>query len=278
MQIKAARVISQVVPAVLLSLVLVSCGGGGGGASDSAGRPVPIESPRTTVSGVVQTPGGQVALNASQTLRTRLARLFMSSAYADISGLSNVPDGTAVELIRADIGSGAPVAVIATTTTRGGRYSFNLTQLGQSYSSTLIARLEAGTGVQLRAFVTSDSVNIDPSSEAAVQLVLDEIARTPGSSLEAFTPGEVENLAASIEMLTGASGPSAAPSVSATVEEVKRLAASKSLFRSYLSISAAPGEAAHGPGDIGNYFPIAVGDAWTYRAPGGPVTESVART
>src|SRR5262245_29697345 len=108
---------------VLSCLFLSSCGGGGGGGG-GGGSPPTVQA--TTVSGTVQAPGGQVAFNSPQGLLQQLAQFISPSAYASISGLSPVPDGTTVQLIRLNA-TVTSFTVLASTATTGGQYSFNLT-------------------------------------------------------------------------------------------------------------------------------------------------------
>jgi hypothetical protein len=132
--------------------------------------------------------------------------------------------------------------------------------------------------VQMRAFVTSSSVNIDPSSEATVQLVLEEITRNPGNSLGAFTSREIEDLVASIDMLTAANGSGAAGTANATAESIKTLANAKPEIKKYLAASAGAGQTADAPGDIGNYFPLTTGNRWTYQETGSDLPGPIQRT
>src|SRR2546425_11743328 len=102
-----------------LPLTLSACGGGSGNAG--GGSPAPSG---FVVSGTVSAPGGVVAMFTEKNLFDRLSDAIFSAAYAAISGIANVPDGTRVELIRID-DAGAQISVLATATTTGGRYSFN---------------------------------------------------------------------------------------------------------------------------------------------------------
>ncbi len=246
-------------------LLLASCGGGGGGGGSVA------SGSSNSLSGSVQTPGGQVALNRTQRMLAAVQRWLIPAAIADVTGLANVPDATRVELIQVD-SLGNPVSVLATTSTSGGRYSFDLGKLGVNHSSTLMVRLEQGTGVQMRAFATSSSVNIEPNSEAVVELVLEQIASTPGSSLTSFSNKEIEDAAAAVDMLTARDGLGASATVSATVAAIKLSATGHASLATFLSHAAGAGEA-DAPGDVVNYFPLAVGNSWSYLAtPGGAFT------
>jgi hypothetical protein len=84
-----------VVP-LAFSAVIVSCGGGGGGGGGGS----PPAAQATIVSGTVQAPGGQLAFNSPQGLLQQFAQFIAPSAYASVTGLSPVPDGTMVQLVR----------------------------------------------------------------------------------------------------------------------------------------------------------------------------------
>src|SRR6185295_17878532 len=117
--------------ATYLILALVSCGGGGDGGTPSVATPA-----QTIVSGSVQAPAGQIAFFRERSP----GNLFISEAYAALTGLANVPDHTIVELARLDT-TATNFTVLSTTTTSGGRYSFNLTNLGLQPANDLIVRV-----------------------------------------------------------------------------------------------------------------------------------------
>ena len=113
---------------VTVTAVLFGCGGGGGD-SDTP--------PSVLLSGQVQAPSGQIALLRKPTLLDSIARLFIPAAQAMISGLLPVEDGTQVDLVRIN-DAGTIDAIIASTTTTGGRYTFNLTASNVEISSDLM--------------------------------------------------------------------------------------------------------------------------------------------
>ena len=141
---------------------LSGCGSGG----DGGGGPAPAGA--TTVSGSVQAPNGQIAFHHPRGFIEQVVNLFTPTAYASISGLSSAPNGTLVQLARLNA-SGTGFTVVATTTTAGGTYSFNLTNLGLQVSNDLIVRVASGA-VQMRAFATGSNVDLDPVSETSVQI------------------------------------------------------------------------------------------------------------
>ncbi len=182
-----------------------------------------------------------------------------------IAGVNVPPDGTPVDLIEID-DSGAEMRAVATTTTAGGRYSFDLTALGLEFSSGLVLRVvDASTGTPVRAFVAAYSVDITPVSEAAVRLVLERVAGTPGTPLSNFTAQEVDDLAASMYLATLVRGGTAGLELDEAVAKVRGDALAKGDLVRFLNAAAASGQTSEGPGDIGNFFPMSTGDVWRYR-------------
>jgi hypothetical protein len=199
------------------------------------------------------------------TLWAALMRALVSEASAEVSGLGAVPDGTQVQLARVN-DSGNVVATIATTATSAGRYSFNRTALGQSLASDLVVRVaNSGTGVQMRAFAVSALVDVDPVSEAAVRIVLDQIASSPGATLGQFTVAELRDIAGAVNQLTTVKLVSAGLDIGTTVAAIKNLVSADAGLSSFVVAAAVPGQTTEGPGDIGNYFPITDGTSWSYR-------------
>ena len=192
--LQAVRNLTCIVAASSLFLSIAACGGGGdGGGTPSSATPAP-----TIVSGSVQAPNGLVVFHQPG-IGDFFEYFFASSAYASLSGLSPVPDGTAVQLGR--MSSAGVFSVLASNTVSGGRYSFNLTSLSLTFTSDLVV-LVANGSVQMRAFVTGKTVNLDPISESAVQVVLDHLTASQGVSLANFTPQELSDLVGAIDAFT----------------------------------------------------------------------------
>lgn len=241
--LQAVRTLTCAVATSSLLLSVAACGGGGGG-----GTPPPAASAQTIVSGAVQAPGGLVAFSREQGALERVADLFTSSAYAAVSGLSSVPDGTSVQLVRLN-DNGTVGATLATTTTSGGRHSFNLTSLGLSVASDLAVRvLNPGTGVQMRAFVTGETVNLDPISETAVRMILEEIAIPPGTALSSFTPQELRDLVGALDLLTTTNQAAAGLTIENTVTAIKQSATADAGLMAFLTAAAGAGDTTEGPG------------------------------
>jgi hypothetical protein len=126
---------------VLAGFGCIAITGCSGEATESGGTAPPPATPiATVVSGTVLAPGGTIAFFKQPSFRD----LFESEAYAALTGLVTVPDGTIVQLARLNTDA-TNLNVIATTTTSGGEYSFNLTSLGLQPANDLIVRV-AGSG------------------------------------------------------------------------------------------------------------------------------------
>jgi len=238
---------------LVMSLTLTSCGGGGDGGTGGS----PPATAQTTVSGTVQAPNGQVAFH-----QPSIWDVFESSAFASLSGLTPVPDGTPVQLGR--MGSAGSFTVLASTTVSSGRYSFNLTSLGLTITSDLVVRVANGA-VQMRAFVTDDTIDLNPISESAVQAVLDHITATPGTSLTNFTTQELSDLVGAIDALTAANQSAAGANINTTISSIKTAALNEPAIAAFLSSAGEPGQTIEGTGDIGNYFPLVQIGTWSYQ-------------
>ena len=237
---------------LVLSLTLNACGSGG------TGEPPPT-TPQSTVSGAVQAPNGQVAFD-----QPGLWDVFESSAFASLSGLTPVPNGTSVQLGR--VNSAGAFTVLASTTVSGGHYSFNLTSLGLTFASDLVVEVSnPATVVRMRAFATRELVDLTPMSEAAVQVVLDHILAPPGTSLSNFTIQELTDIVNAIDALTAANQASAGVDINSTVTTIKNQTANEPQLMTFLVAADAPGQTTEGPGDIGNYVPLDRPGTWNYQ-------------
>ncbi|HVN24441.1 MAG TPA: FG-GAP-like repeat-containing protein [Syntrophorhabdales bacterium] len=228
-------------------------------------QPWKIEGYRpAAVSGTVKAPGGAVAFYPNPGLLQRLARLFTTSADAAIAGISNVADGTVVELVRID-DAGNALSTIATTTVTNGSYFFNLASLHVGYSSDVIVQVRnQATGAKMRAFVTSGTANIDPVSEALVRAALEKVVAVSGT-LASFTPQELCTLSSNMDYLTTLKQASAGANLENTVTSVKGLLAADPALSSFLTAASAPGQTTQVPVDVGDFFPMSVGNVWEAR-------------
>lgn len=244
--------------AVLLLLpLLAACGGGG----DGGGTPPSPPAAQTIVSGAVQAPNGQVVFHHPG-IGDFFEDLFVPSAYASLSGVSPVPDGTSVQLGR--MGSAGSFTALASTIVSGGRYAFNLTNLGFTITSDLVVRVANGV-VQMRAFVTGETVDLNPISESAVQVVLDHITATSGTSLANFTTQELGDLVGAIDALTAANQSAAGGDINATISAAKNASTNEPRIAAFLLSAGGSGQTNEGTGDIGNYVPLAPNSTWSFH-------------
>ncbi len=237
----------------MLSLILLLWGCGGG----DEGSPAPL-----VISGTVQAPNGQIVFEPQRNLFEKFVNLFVSSVNASVSGISPVVDGTRVELVRINE-AGSTMTILATTTTSVGRYSFNLTELGLDFSSDLVVRV-MNSSVQMRAFVVSDTVNIDPVSEAAVEMILEKITSTNGITLNNFTPQELADITGSIDLFATGKQINAG-GVLDLVEAVKNAVTADTSLMAFITSASEPGQTTESPGDSGNFFPFTQGNTWRFQ-------------
>ncbi|MBI5434640.1 MAG: hypothetical protein HZA52_17545 [Planctomycetes bacterium] len=175
---------------------------------------------------------------------------------APMAGLAPVPDGTPVALVRLDA-AGNELATLDTTHTSGGRYSFDLSALHADFASDLA--VVAGGAGSLRALVVEAAVDIDPLSEATLSLVLDEAV-----GLEPFTVTELRELNAAVRLFATVEGWVAGVDVDATVQAIRQAVVADAGMSQFLGEAADWGTTFSGPGDIGDYFPLAAGNAWKF--------------
>lgn len=231
--------------------VSLSCSGGGNGGGTPA---VPTS---MTVSGTVTAPGGTVALDK----RHSFGDFFESEAYAAITGLGPVPDGTIVQLARLSA-NGTSFAVIATTETSSGRYSFNLTAFGLQPANDLIVRVAGSNGREMRAFVVGTAADISPVSEAGCQLIVQALGN---GSLSNFTLQEVSDITGAVGFIALTQNIGNAVTVDQGVDLVKAAVGSNSSVMSFISAATQGGQTTQGASDVGNFFPFEQGNIWRYR-------------
>lgn len=246
----------------VFALTGCSGGGGGSGGGGAAGGGGNNPAPALTVSGRVFAPGGQVATKSKEDALGTIVSTFIPIAKASVSGLLPVPDGTVVELVWMN-DAGTVDTVIDSVETTNGRYTFNLTELEITISNGLVV-IVSDLGVQIRAFVTTTTIDINPVSEATVQMVIEQIAAVPGTLLENFTFDELDDLNASIDLLTSLEGLATQPGIDPTVQSIKDLVSLDDGIVDYLLSAAEAGQTVVGPGDVGNLFPLDQGNIWEY--------------
>ena len=240
------------------STVIVSCGGDGdsGGSGGTA-------APASTVSGLVQAPNGEVAFAHSPRFLAQIVDLFIPPVYASLTGLSAVPDGTLVQLGRLSA-NGSGFTVLASTPTAGGTYSFNLASLGLQIADDLIVRAANGA-VQMRAFVTSSAVDLDPMSETAVRLVLQQLSALPGATIHHFTVQELADIMGSVTVLVRVKHLAAGTNLETAVTAIRDAIAGHGGLMAFIAAAAAAGQTTQGPGDVGNHVPLTQGNVWQFQ-------------
>jgi hypothetical protein len=238
---------------IAFASVSVSCFTGG---DDSGGRSAPTAAVSTTVSGTVSAPGGAIAFNKALLFED----LFATEAYAALSGVVVVPDGTIVQLAR--FINGTNVSVISTTTTSQGRYSFDLTALGLQPANDLVVRVTGSNGTQMRAFVVGNIADINPVSEAACEIIIQAVG---GGSLANLTLQEISDLSGAVWLISITENIGNALTVDQAVNLVKSAVGGNNTVTAFLAAAAQPGQTTEGTSDIGSLFPFEQGNIWRYR-------------
>lgn len=240
----------------LAFISLISCGGGSSSGGGGGTTPV-ATSTQTVLSGTVQAPGGAIAFFKQPSL----GDLFASEAYAALTGLANVPDNTIVQLARLNA-TATSFSVISTTTTSGGRYSFNLSSLGIPPANDLIVRVTGPSGREMRAFVVGTVADISPVSEAAYQLAIQSLNGGPIYNLTLQEVGDISGAVVLIAMLQNIGN---ATSVDQAVELVRSAVGANAQVTGFIASAAGDGQTTQGTGDVGNFFPFDQGNIWRYQ-------------
>ncbi len=249
------RLMLAFVGCALLTLSISSCGSGGssgGGTTPSAASPA-----QTIVSGTVQAPGGQIAFFKKQSF----GDVFVSEAYAALTGLAYVPDNTIVQLARLGVNA-TSFNVLSTTTTLGGRYFFNLSELGLQPANDLIVRVAGPSGKEIRAFVVGSVADLSPVSEAAYQLTTQSLNGGPLSNL---TLQEISDIAGAVGLVAELENIGNASSIDQAVALVKTAVGSNGQVAGFITAAATAGQTTQGTGDVGNFFPFEQGNIWRYN-------------
>lgn len=241
----------------LAFISLISCGGGS--SSGGGGGTTPVAAPtQTVVSGTVQAPGGAIVFFKQPSL----GDLFESEAYAALTGLANVPDNTIVQLARLNA-TATSFSVISTTTTSGGRYSFNLSALGIQPANDLIVRVTGPSGREMRAFVVGTVADIGPVSEAGYQLAIESLN---GELLNNLTLQEVGDISGAVALIAMLQNIGNATSVDQAVGLVRTAVGASAQVTGFISAAAGAGQTTQGTGDVGNFFPVDLNNTWRYQS------------
>lgn len=239
----------------LVAFVLSGCGGGGSGGGGSAPGGVLTE---TTVSGSVTAPNGAVAFEKNLSI----SDVFQTEAYAALTGLAAVPDGTIVQLGTLS-SSGLTFTPITTTTTSNGRYAFNLSALGLQLRPDLLVRVANSSGKEMRAFAVGTIADINPVSEVSCQLIVQALAN--GGALDHFTLQEVSDVTGATGLLAGTQDLGNAVSLDQAIGFVKTAVTGNAAIMNFLTAAAQPGQTTEGTSDVGNFYPFDEGSIWRYR-------------
>jgi alpha-tubulin suppressor-like RCC1 family protein len=246
---------------VAIALTVTACSGGGGGGGEGDGGSG-SSSLNFVVSGAVSAPGGAVAFLPRKNLLEQFADAFIAPVHAAISGFSPVADGTTVQLVRIS-DAGVVVSILATTTTSDGRYSFDFTVLGLNISSDLVVQvLDSSNIPKMRAFAASAIVDIDPVSETAARIVLEQAATFP---LGNFTTQELADIYSALYLYVMTQALLSGVDIESTVSAFRSAVLADSNIAEFINATAGAGQTPQGPGDIGNYFLFGEGTAWLYQ-------------
>lgn len=147
--------------------IFVACRGGG-----DNGNP-----PGSTVSlsGTVSSPDGVIAFRQPAGWKRFFAGLLASKAFAAAPGMPPVGSGVTVNLIEIDNTGAQAGSVIATTTTNASGVFTLQAPAGFTPASNFVVQA-MGAGAELRSFVTSTTVNVDPYSHVAEVLIAGSVA------------------------------------------------------------------------------------------------------
>ncbi len=172
---------------VLLITINTACSSGGGGSTDP-GSPNPPGG--SNISGIVSTPSGMLASLKPYSLLANISNFLIPVATADITGISPVA-GVTVELIQVDnngIQIGDPLAT-AMTDANG------MFVLETEESPSLFLQISVGTGdAKMRAFVTSETTDINPMTEYVVDKISTKINSDAQVNLSMFTLTEIQGI------------------------------------------------------------------------------------
>jgi len=165
---------------ITLSVLITGCGS----SSDD-----PIVSQEQKITGKVLLPENQIALFQLPSFQQDLADFILSPAAAATTGLTPV-NNALIELVLVNNSFQVIGAVIASTTSdANGEFLLSVDE-NFEFTSSHILRVKADNGVELRAFISSNNVTIDPISEYLVQQLssssktLDSISKTEITALE----------------------------------------------------------------------------------------------
>jgi len=156
--------------ATLLSVAVILFSGCSGGTEGTGENPPP----KSGIHGLIEAPGGAIAFSDPSPWSTLLDLMLGKTANAKIDGVAPVGAGVSVSLIQVDA-NGDPVGeVLATTETHAdGTYDLPINDF--QAASHFVVRAVANNQT-LDARVTQTTVNINPISDAASQLIAKHVS------------------------------------------------------------------------------------------------------
>lgn len=258
---------------VALVLVLSACGGGGGyDTTAGTSLPAPVPPVQASVSGTVRAPGGllKAGISANDSavldpLATNRQPSIVVAATRQLAGTSDVMLSPSVlqlttprkpppgcfpvprkPVVLRTLQSFGPTygpAIAQTTTDANGGYSIKIPD-GTSLTAILVITVGADNEVQMSGVVTGDAVDIDPVTEAALQVLMTYARRNNLSGISLDLTAE---LTARIDDIAAAM-PASADSRSAANSYVQAAAASAPVNASLTSQLPAGGSPISGSG------------------------------
>ncbi|HSF70424.1 MAG TPA: hypothetical protein VLA47_08565, partial [Nitrospira sp.] len=86
--------------------------------------------------------------------------------------------------------------------------------------------------------MTGSNVDIDPASETAVQLVLEQILGTPGATINNYTVQELADITGSMNMLATTKQVTAGLNIASTVTSIRNALATETALMAFINASA----------------------------------------
>jgi len=186
------RRLAWIRPGVLcgLACVVALAAGCGGDATTKVSEPPPPPPPGPAVSGSVLMPNGVVAA-VSPSLLERVGAFAVSQAVALSANVQ--PVGRNVEVRYRQFGASSVLG--RTNTNDQGLYRFVLPDgVNEAACPPLMVEVGGGAGfTRALVFTTTDAVDVDFASEAAVRMIVDQLERTAGD-ICAYTPQDVRHI------------------------------------------------------------------------------------
>ena len=175
----AFRISKSIVAVSMLAMLLSACSGG----TEGTGIVSPVK-----LDGVITAPGGAIAFNKPDLWERMFAGVFGNSAMAAITGVASVGSGVTVKLIEVDA-SGNQVGEIITTGTTDAAGAFTLEAPTDFNAGSQYVIRALGISENIDARVSSTTVDVNPITDAASQLVtakISDLSKISTTELEEF--------------------------------------------------------------------------------------------